>query len=938
MCDAGELTVDPADPIRMSGSLRLPSRPARPAPRSRPVTRTTRAARRTLALVALVASPSALEAQRAVLPIEHERSAEFGWAAKVVQARRVLDDMTSPERWRLTGAGTLSFPTSTTLGAMRALRVEMTLTTAAPASGRPRLPAINLQRPVANEDWSAYNRLAIWIRPDFSGVPTLPLQVVLHNEGAERVPDRYGREGTHVITLAGSGWQQVLWEIDPLARDRVTRLEVGYFVNKLLAAPGDRVAFEIGAIELQRVEPDVHTGWRVGSGRLAYSHAGYQTGTRKSAIASDVGASTFDLVRIDDEAFGQTVLRKAIAPESTAIGRTLRLDFSEIDTPGRYVLRAGATTSSPFRIGDDAWTSSIWKTLNFYYGNRCGMAIPGVHDVDHLDWLAVHGEARETMSGGWHDAGDLSQGVINTGEGTYALFALAEQLSARGGDPALLARVLEEARWGLEWVLRVRFPGGYRIGFGSHNYWSNNVVGDADDRIVEAKNNPNANYIAAAASAIAARMLRETDPALAARSLAVARDDWAHAIVGVEGPTTWHTPAFAATRMELAAIGITASLELFRATGEARYRDHAVTLAREVTGSQQRARVGTTFPLSGFFYTGRDRDTLFHQFHRAADQAPIVALAQLVELLPEHPDWMTWYATVARYAEYQKASARITAPYDVLPAYVYRLADSVQVPDSGGRYLERRDEYAAQVRAGTPMGDGWYLRTHPVWFQRRGNYGVLLSQAKGLAAASRLRGDRAGLDLAHRQVQWVLGRNPFAQSTMYGEGYDWAQQYSVSSGDLVGSLPVGMQSRGTSDLPYWPSQNMYVYKEVWIHSSNRWIWLMADLLPDATHSRARATPAAPAGAVAPLVVSLTHEAATDGLLTIRLTARGGGRHTFTLRTDNLRLATPARTVTLPGDRDTTITWTARRKERDVPWTAVLIEDGDVTRRRELFGT
>ena len=118
-----------------------------------------------------------------------------------------------------------------------------------------------------------------------------------------------------------------------------------------------------------------------------------------------------------------------------------------------------------------------------------------------------------------------------------------------------------------------------------------------------------------------------------------------------------------------------------------------------------------------------------------------------------------------------------------------------------------------------------------MWFARRGNYGVLLSQAKALSAASRLLGDKEGLDLAQKQLQWVVGRNPFTQSTMWGEGYDWAQQYSVSSGDFVGSFPVGMQSRGTTDLPYWPSQNMYVYKEVWVHPAARWLWLMADLIP-----------------------------------------------------------------------------------------------------------
>ena len=208
-----------------------------------------------------------------------------------------------------------------------------------------------------------------------------------------------------------------------------------------------------------------------------------------------------------------------------------------------------------------------------------------------------------------------------------------------------------------------------------------------------------------------------------------------------------------------------------------------------------------------------------------------MALAQLIETFPDHADRTNWQSALRAYAEYRKKTATITAPYNVLPAYVYRLGDEMkEVPDSGALHMATRESYRAQVQNGVPMGDGWFLRAFPVWFARRGNYGVLLSQAKALATAARVLGDSAALDLAQRQAQWIVGRNPFVQSTMYGEGYDWAQQYSVSSGDFVGSLPVGMQSRGDSDLPYWPSQNMYVYKEVWAHSTSRWLWLVADLL------------------------------------------------------------------------------------------------------------
>jgi hypothetical protein len=781
--------------------------------------------------LAPLAAASAQQQPRALLPIEFEHSAEYAWLRKPVLASRTLDQLLDTGTWRFSGTGKLTFPAQPRLHGMRVLRVDLQMFIDSPAPTRNRLSSVNMRRPFDNEDWRAYNRLSMWIRPDVSGLPMLPLQIALHNDGDEKVPDVYRREGIHYVTLANNQWQQVVWEIDPLPRDRVTMLEIGYWFNKLLAAPTDRVAFEIGRLELQRVEPDHHTGWNVAPGRIAFSHTGYQTGTSKTALASDLQDSTFSVVSIDDNALGVVVLEKPVRTVQTRFGAFQQLDFSELNRPGHYVIRAGSRTTRPFAIGEDVWVRTIWKTLNFFYGNRCGYAVPGSHDVDHLDWFAAHGEQRIVMAGGWHDAGDLSQGVINTGEATYAMFALAEKLHARGDQPELLARLLEEAKWGLEWVLRVRFPGGFRIGFASHNLWTNNEVGDADDRTREARNNPNANYIAAAAEAIAYRVLKESDPALAQRALRIAEDDWSHAIAGVEGPSTWHTPAFAATRLELAGIGITASLELYRATGQRKYAEKATELARTIIASQQKQPVGTKYPLKGFFYTGPDRDTLFHQFHRGNDQAAIVALTQLLTTLPRHGDVASWRAALQSHVDYQKRAATTTAPYHVLPAYVYRAGDEVkEVPDSGALHNATRAAYRAQVLAGMPMGGEWYLRSFPVWFARRGNFGILLSQAKALSAAARLLEDSSALDLAQRQAQWIVGRNPFTQSTMYGEGYDWSQQYSVSSGDFVGTLPVGMQSRGTTDLPYWPAQNMYVYKEVWVHPSGRWLWLMADLL------------------------------------------------------------------------------------------------------------
>jgi hypothetical protein len=926
------------------------------------------------------------------MSIRFEDSAEFRWLNKPVAESKVLDNMSDAKTWQIQGQANGTWLEAAPPLNMPALRIDMQMFRGQPPPTRNALSAVNLKRTFPGEDWSRYNRISLWIRPELSGFPMLPLEIVLHNDGKEKVPDVYHREGIHYVTLQDRKWQHVVWEITPLARDKVTSLDINYWVNKRLPDPDDKVAFEIAGLELQIVEPDHFEGWEVAPGRISFSHTGYQTGSSKSAVASGLAARDFQLILLDNNAQAEVVFSKPVAVRNTRLGQFQLMDFSEVRDPGTYVIQAGETRTRPFHIGDNVWSGTIWKAINFFFGERCGFAVPGSHDVCHRDWQATLGDKKIVMNGGWHDAGDLSQGLVNTGEAVYAMFALAECLAATGQDPDLLSRVVDEARWGLDWVLKVRFDGGYRIGFAGMNIWTNGILGDEDDRSRQALNNPNVNYIAAAAEAIAWRVLKQTDAALAARSLRTAEDDWRYAIAGKEGPETWSTPAFAATPVELAGIGILASLELYRDTSKQQYADKALELARVVVKSQQKTYVGSQLPLAGFFYTGPDKQALFHEFHRGNDQAPIVAMARLCQALPGHPDWMRWYSVVALYSEYQKSAARSTEPYGVLPAYVYRDNEYLQVPENGAMYQATRQAYREQVLRGMPMGGGYYLKAFPVWFARRGNYGVLLSQAKALSTAAHLRGDWSAADLAQKQLQWVVGRNPFVQSTMYGEGYDFTQQYSVSSGDIVGSLPVGMETRGSSDAPYWPPQNCYVYKEVWVHSTGRWLWLMQDLAGPAL-IEGRVAPGAPAKveivetttgrvlSAAPDISSGSFRAylpdgrytirsgsqhasltalpggiyrmdlrpgydldfdikavtGPNGEIEIRLSASGSGRHRFELRSENLDVDSAHHELILQPGTKSNFTWKARSKSAHRPWVAVLVPDDDVSQSRDLVG-
>lgn len=752
-------------------------------------------------------------------------SAERAWLAKPVLESRVLDDATKSDPWKLQGAGEMTFGRD----AVRSkVRVNIAL------RGRNVLPVATAARSFAGEDWRAYNRLSFWFRTELSGFPVLTLIVTLRDQSKEAISQVHVREAGHNVTLRSGDWTHVVWEIPHQLREHVTAIEFRPWVNKRLPAPGDAAVYEIGPIELQRVAADHFEGWDVAPGKIAFSHSGYLPGAPKTAIASGLGAAEFRVMRAGTS---QVVLRKKVAAQSTRLGAFDVLDFSELRAPGRYTIAAGGVRTPPFRIGDDAWDESIAKTINFFYAERCGMRVPGVHEECHRDWQAEHAGQKIVIKGGWHDAGDLSQGLVNTGEATHAMFTLASAARDSGRAPAWLAALADEAKWGLAWIHKVRFPGGFRVGFASMNLWTNGVIGDEDDRIVTALNNPNVNYIAAAAGAAAARYLMPIEPELARRSLAIAEEDWRYAIDGVESPATQSTPAYAATPMELASVGIVASVELYRVTHREEYARKAWELAKTVMESQQKTNVGTTFPLAGFFYTSPARDAIFHQFHRANDQAPVLAMTMLCDAFPNHVDRRAWYETAERYADYQKRSVTATAPYSVLPAYVYR-DDEWQTIAEGDRYGSSREAFRQQVLAGMPMGGGYYLRAFPVWFTRRGNYGVLLSQTQALAAVAHLRNDGAARDLVQSQLQWVVGRNPFAQSTMWGEGYGFAPQYSVSVGDIVGSLPVGMMTRENADRPYWPATNTYVFKEVWVHPAARWLAIMAELIaPRGTASK-----------------------------------------------------------------------------------------------------
>ena len=189
------------------------------------------------------------------------------------------------------------------------------------------------------------------------------------------------------------------------------------------------------------------------------------------------------------------------------------------------------------------------------------------------------------------------------------------------------------------------------------------------------------------------------------------------------------------------------------------------------------------------------------------------------------------------YGEYIKALYDMATPYGMLPAGIYSMteledAQNFELLHLLADYETEKPNYEAQLKAGMDLGGGYYVRMFPVWFSFRGNAAIQLSMGKAAAIVGNYFGDEKLLEIAGEQLYWMSGKNPFCQSLIYGEGERYAQQDANFPGEMTGEMPVGVETYGNEDEPYWPAGNNATYKEVWLTTAGRWLSIVSELYPE----------------------------------------------------------------------------------------------------------
>jgi hypothetical protein len=177
---------------------------------------------------------------------------------------------------------------------------------------------------------------------------------------------------------------------------------------------------------------------------------------------------TFELI---DALTSKPVLKKQAGKNFGSYGpfmTSFRLDFSDYSKEGQYYIKAGETISPRFSITKHAYNGAADFALRYMRQQRSGYN-PFLKDSCHTsDGYTVYGPmpdgTRINVWGGWHDATDYLQYATTSANATYHLLASYRDFPGVFSDRCLsnglsgenkVADVLDEALWGLQWLMKM---------------------------------------------------------------------------------------------------------------------------------------------------------------------------------------------------------------------------------------------------------------------------------------------------------------------------------------------------------------------------------------------------------------------------------------------------------------------------------------------------
>ena len=515
-----------------------------------------------------------------------------------------------------------------------------------------------------------------------------------------------------------------------------------------------------------------------------------------------------------------------LAPMKGDFGSYLKGDFSKLTAEGHYFVKTNTKRSYPFEISANIYEAPIDLIVSYFSRQRCGASTTGYLAPCHVDdGIRQDNGKHQDVSGGWHDASDLRKWV---GATIYGMVGIAKAYELQEGRDR--SHFVDELKWGNRYFLAMQEPQGFVMNYvggdvkkhSDSNRWTDNEVGEDgtgeatfvkptagtsmadmlifennDDRVI--RTDPvglTAQYNFVTSEAILSRITKSTDSDYSKICLTAAEKcfEWCKKLDRERSAGDLGS-------------AIDASIELFKTTRKAVYKEYAIEQAAKLEKLQASGKKGD---VGGFFNTSAKNKEPYKNISRGCWE--FNAVCHLFETFPDHDKAETWKTMIANYAYNYLDFLTEKNSFNLVPFGLY---DTRELGGNRktGKYMYR-----------------YFMEPELDWWV--GNNALITSAGVGLLKAAEILNDDRLAHLAQRQLDWVQGANPFNYSTMIGVGFNGHKHFDGST--FLPGTPVipGAVLNGIGgdhdDMPDLKDGSWQTC-EYWTPMVAYTLWLMAEI-------------------------------------------------------------------------------------------------------------
>lgn len=541
--------------------------------------------------------------------------------------------------------------------------------------------------------------------------------------------------------------------------------------------------------------------------RIFVNHVGFTPSAGKRVVVLDPPEPKFAIHR----QFAGAVFSGPLVKVDQDLGPGWVGDLTTFREEGVFYISCGGLNGHPFVIGKTAYEMPLRTLLIYFNWQRCGDSRSGWNAPCHLEDGIVDGQ-RVDLAGGWHQSGDLRKWTFGSSFGLLGL-GMTDLKRAPHWDAGQIA---EEFRWGNQYFQKMIRPDGGLMDTVNLPYgWGPRTFYRQDGSLMS-------HYIVMAGQAIGAHMFARKDPAYSRKCLELAKRMWAYnAGLGADFKI-YKPPAIPVAHEWLAtcfnayypgssfdqALKVYAAMRLADAEPDGPWLDQAALAATALARLQSDGDPALD-PAAACFREAPGNPAL--NGFNCNMSFGLIGMCDLIEKRPGHADAIRWTNAVDKAARQMRMISERN-PWGLVPT-------AWSSKDRGG---------------GRKGGSGFYR-----YLPGAGSNTDIAATALFMRRAATVLKEPAYDGVAWRQIDWILGCNPFATSAVEGVGYNQMWRYVPNefyppTPQIPGAIVIGIEG-DEKDEPvryrsHYPSVGCSEYDMPVVAA---FLWLLADITAEA---------------------------------------------------------------------------------------------------------